>query len=185
MIPVSELRQYHFCPKVVYFHVIGIEEAEKEYMRRGKEIQQDFRNKEMRRNSLGGLRKLKIDERIFNLYLSSYRLCIHGVADLVVRMGEEWAVAELKGGSMPRHPSLGHRVQVAAYSMLLEERLRKLVRRAFIVYDEGLHEVRVDENARRHVLWTLRKVREIYEGKVPSFGAGKCEACGYSSYCIY
>ncbi|MEM0268626.1 MAG: CRISPR-associated protein Cas4 [Candidatus Korarchaeum sp.] len=184
LIPVSELRQYHFCPMVVYFHAIGIEEAEKEYMRMGRESQRSFTSKEGRRATLGGLRKLRVDERIANMRLSSLKLCVQGVADLVVRMGEEWAVAELKGGRMPRYVSLGHRVQVAAYSMLLEERIGKLVRRAFIIYDDGLHEVPMSENVRRHVLWTLERVREIYDGKVPTSKHGKCEACGYSAYCL-
>lgn len=183
LIPVSELRQYHFCPRVVYFHALGFEEAEKEYMRKGKELQQKFTRDEGRRSTLGGLRKLKVDERIFNLRLSSPRLCMEGVADLVIRMDEEWAVAELKGGRAPRCPPLGHRVQVAAYCMLLEERIGKLVRRGFIVYDDSYREVRLDESMRRHVIWTVERVREIYNGKIPA-EHGRCEACGYSIYCL-
>ncbi|MCS7103067.1 MAG: CRISPR-associated protein Cas4, partial [Candidatus Korarchaeum sp.] len=156
-----------------------------EYMRRGKELQQEFSDREGRRVTLGGLKRLKVNERIFNVRLSSLKLCVQGVADLVVRTGDEWAAVELKGGRKPHYPSLGHRVQVAAYGMLLEESMRKLVRRAFIVYDNGYHEVRLDEGARRHVIWTIGKVREIYEGKIPRLDErGRCEACGYFIYCF-
>jgi len=185
LIPVSELRQYHFCPRVVYFHVLGVKETEKEYMRRGKEMQRYFTEREERRSTLGGLRRLRVDERIFNLRLSSRRLCIEGIADLVMRMGEEWSVAELKGGKVLRYPPLGHRVQVAAYGMMLEERVGRLVRRGFIVYDDGYREVMIDENMRRHVLWTIERVREIYGGKIPAFSERRaCGACGYSIHCL-
>lgn len=184
MIPVSELRQYHFCPKVVYFHSLGIEEAEKEYMRAGRENQEVFQSREERRATLAGLRKLRVDERIFGMRLASLRLCLEGVADLVLRMGDEWAVAELKGGRKPSSVPLGHRVQVGAYSLLLEEKLSKLVRRAFIIYDDGFHEIQIDENLRRHVLWTLGKVMEIYRGRIPSVEMQeRCSSCGYSIHC--
>ena len=183
-VSVSELRQYHFCPMVVYFHSLGIYEEEKEYMRSGKERQEDLMKRERRRETLAGLRKLKVDERVQGLRLSSSRLCLTGVLDLVVRMGGEWAVVEVKSGKKPEDPSLGHRVQLAAYSMLLEERVSKLVRRGFILYEDGLIEVEISEGLRHHVLWTLDRVREILEGRIPEVNrSGKCRSCGYSLHC--
>lgn len=165
---------------------MGIEEAEKEYMKMGKEKQEIFVKKEERRLTLGGLRKLRVDEKIFGLHLSSLKLCLEGIADLVIRIGDEWAVAELKGGRKPSSVPLGHRVQVGAYSLLLEERINRIVRRAFIVYDEGYQEIQVDENLRRHVLWTIDKVLEIYRGRIPSVEVqDKCSSCGYSIHCSW
>jgi len=182
---VSELRQYHFCPMVVYFHSTGIYEEEKEYMKAGKERQEDLMRKERRRETLAGLRKLKVDERIQGLRLSSSRLCLTGVLDLAVRIGEEWAVVEVKSGKRPEVPSLGHRVQLAAYSMLLEERLSRVVRRGFILYEDGIVEVEISEGLRRHVLWTLDRIREIIEGRIPEVNrSGKCRSCGYSLHCL-
>ncbi len=183
-VSVSELRQYHFCPMVVYFHSLGIYEEEKEYMRSGKERQKDFMKKERRRETLAGLKKFRVDERVQGLRLSSSRLCLTGVLDLAIRMGSEWAVVEVKSGEKSK-PNLGHRVQLAAYSMLLEEKISKLVRRGFILYEDELVEVEISEGLRHHVLWTIDRVREIMEGRIPEVNrSGKCRSCGYSLHCL-
>ena len=178
------MRQYHFCPMVVYFHSLGIYEEEKEYMRSGKERQKDFMKKERRRETLAGLKKFRVDERVQGLRLSSSRLCLTGVLDLAIRMGSEWAVVEVKSGKKSK-PNLGHRVQLAAYSMLLEEKISKLVRRGFILYEDELVEVEISEGLRHHVLWTIDRVREIMEGRIPEVNrSGKCRSCGYSLHCL-
>lgn len=182
--PVNELRQYHFCPRVVYYHALGVEEPPKEYMVEGKEHQEELWFKERRRRTLAGLRRLKVDERIYGLKVASRRLCLVGVVDLVVRVGREWIVVEVKRGKAPRNPLLGHRVQGAAYSMLVEERLGVVTRRFFLLYDRPV-EVAMTEELRDHVLWTVSKILEIYRGKVPPVRESrKCSSCGYSIYCM-
>ena len=183
--PVSELRQYHFCPRVVYYHVIGVEEAEKEYMRRGKERQEELWSKERRRQSLAGLRGIRVDERVHGLRVYSDRLCLVGTLDMAVRMGGEWAVVEVKSGKRPRDIPVGHRVQGAAYSMLLEERLGTITRRFFLVYDDDLVEVPMTPEMRLHVRWTVDRVRRIYGGWIPPVRrTRRCVSCGFRRYCF-
>ena len=184
LVPVSELRQYHFCPRVVYYHALGFEETPKEYMELGKDKQSELMRRERRRKTLGGLKTLRIDERIEDLHLTSERLCLTGRIDLAVRIGREWAVVEFKGVRAPKVVPLGHRVQGAGYSMLLEEKLGVLTKRFFLLYDR-LVEVRMTEHLRRHVRWTVSKVREIFSGAIPEARRRKtCVSCGYRRYCF-
>ncbi len=182
--PVSELRQYHFCPRVVYYHVLGVREADKEYMRSGKERQLDLWSKERRRATLAGLRKLKVDERVYGLPLSSRRLCLVGTLDMAVRVGKEWLVVEVKSGRRPRTPLLGHRVQGAAYSMLLEERFGIVTRRFLLLYEDGYIEVQMTQQLRNHVRWTVRQIIRIMNGWIPPVvPKRRCSSCGYSMLC--
>ncbi len=184
--PVSELRQYHFCPRVVYYHAIGVKEAEKEYMRKGKEKQEELWSRERRRKSLAGLRGIRVDERVYGLQMYSERLCLFGTLDMAVRTGSEWAVVEVKGGRRPRNVPLGHRVQGAAYSMLLEENLGVITRRFFLLYDDDLMEVPMTPEMRRHVVWTVNRVLRIYGGWIPPIRRKRrCSSCGFRRYCYF
>ncbi len=185
-VPVSELRQYHFCPRVVYYHVLGVKEVEKEYMKAGKEKQEEIWSRERRRKTLAGLRRLKVDERVSGLYMTSWRLCLAGTLDLAVRMGKEWAVVEVKGSRRPKDVPIGHRVQGAAYSMLLEERMGTLTRRFFLLYEDELVEVPMTREIRDHTMWTVKQVLRIYRGKIPRIRrTKKCSSCGYEAYCWF
>jgi len=184
LVPVNELRQYHFCPRVVYYRTLGIEEPLTEYMREGKKFQEELWWKEKRRRTLMGLRRLKVDEKITGLKLVSKRLCLHGTVDLVIRIGNEWIVVEVKRGKLSGKPLLGHKVQAAAYSMLVEEEFCTVTRRYFLLYDK-LIEVPMTEEMRDHVVWSIKKVLEIYRGKVPEVKPSrKCKSCGYQRYCF-
>ncbi len=187
LVPVSELRQYHFCPRVVYYHTIGVEEAPKDYMLAGKERQEDLWFKERRRRTLAGLRKLRVDERRYGISLSSMRLCLMGTLDLAVRIGDEWLVVEVKSGPKPRDRNIpiSHKVQAAAYSMLLEEAMNSVARRFFLLYEGGLVEIQMTDELRDHVIWTTKKILRIYRGWIPPMRRlRKCSSCGYSTYCM-
>lgn len=129
---------------------------------------------------------VSVREKFHRLHLRSDELGLEGVVDLLVE-GSELVVVERKYAEAPRRPFKGHLYQVAAYAMLVEYALGRPVRRARIEYLKSRRsfEVEVDDHLRRHVLWTVRRIREIIdEGVDPGFAPRPgCGSCGYRRLC--
>jgi len=190
LIPVSLIKQYHFCPRIVYFtEVLGFRERRTESMESGYEEHERLAELDLRRKTLFGRRKTRVLERWTRLHVASRRLGLTGTIDLVVLTEEGLAVVEYKRSSPPRRPPPGHIYQAAAYAMLAEEHFGKPVRRFYIYYDDGrssrAFELTLTRSIRDHVLWTVRKIRAIIEDEELPRPADKrkCAGCGYYRMC--
>jgi CRISPR-associated exonuclease Cas4 len=87
----------------------------------------------------------------------------------------------------PRRPYPGHIYQAAAYAMLAEEALHKPVRKAILkyLYDGKIFEIPVTEDLKKHVLWTISRIKSIIDNeKIPrEVSLKKCMNCGYRKIC--
>ena len=126
---------------------------------------------------------------ISELRVESDNLKLKGVVDQVHVYENEYVPFELKTGRMPADgvwPS--HRIQLAAYSMLLKERFRKQVKEGYIYY--------LDSKSKRHLAinpfmeeegkQVTNEVIELLEKKrLPDFckNEGKCRKCGLRETC--
>ena len=190
-ISASLIKQYHFCPRIVYFtEVLGVKERTTKSMEEGREEHERLTKLDLRRKTLFGDRKTRILNRWVRLEVLSERLKIRGVIDLVVETKDGLAIVEYKRAKPPkRRPPRNHVYQAAAYAMLAEEYFEKPVRTFYIHYDDGsttkTFDFTLTENLRKHVLWTIRKIREIIEKeKLPNpENVKKCKNCGYLWIC--
>lgn len=123
------------------------------------------------------------------LRLESDELKLKGVIDQVHVYGDCYVPFELKTGSMPKDgvwPS--HRIQIAAYSLLLEEKFKKKIKEGFIIY--------IDSNQKRHIAINpflreevgqiIDEVITILQSKeLPDFcgNENKCRKCGLKDKC--
>ena len=184
----SDIRQYHFCPRIIYFtKVLGVQERTTESEKKGKESHKEFHRKEARRSTLLGGKRLKVKKRWTGLYLASRKLRLHGVVDLVAETDKGFIVVEFKEAKCPRNPPEGHVYQAAAYAMLVEEHFNTIVRTVLIYYaeDKRFHEISMSDALRKHVRWTISKIRKIMEEErlPPVRETRKCPSCGYLWIC--
>jgi CRISPR-associated exonuclease Cas4 len=188
LIPVTWIKQYHFCPRIVYYlGVSGFTERVTESMAEGGEFHFNEDRKFQRRKTLAGERREKIRASWNRLHVVSEKLGLYGTIDEVAEVDDGLVVVENKLMKAPRKPYPGHVYQAVAYAMLAEENLHKPVRKVMVKYlrDGKSFEIPVTEDLRRHVLWTIAKIKSIIEGeKIPREASPKkCRNCGYRKVC--
>ena len=112
-----------------------------------------------------------------------------GIIDQVHIYENDYVPFELKTGKMPKDgvwPS--HRIQIAAYSLLLQEQFKKPVKEGYVIY--------LDTKERRHIAMNpymkeevkqlVNEVIAVLESKeLPDFcnNENKCRSCGLRATC--
>lgn len=186
LIPVVLVKQYVFCPRIVYFsEVLGLRERETDLMREGEEMQQVEDSRDQRRKWLPGRGIETKSARHGKLYVSR-ELGLVGVVDVIAEKGEV-AVIERKAARRPRRVHRNHVYQLAAYALLVEEATGRPVRRGYVHYlkSNDVVEVTITEEAKRHVLWIVQQIRRIiWEERLPPYvEKPACKSCGYRWIC--
>ena len=126
---VTDLKQWAYCPRIPYYHhVMPVEFARTYKMERGRDVEAAVQAMEKRR----GFRRYGLErgERRFGVWLHSVTLGLSGKLDLLIVTEDGCYPVDFKdteGGV--RH---NHRVQLAAYALLVEEKLARPVPIAFV-----------------------------------------------------
>ena len=126
---------------------------------------------------------------ISELKVESDSLRLKGIIDQIHVYDGEYVPFELKTGRTPSDgvwPS--HRIQLAAYSLLLQERFKKPIKEGFVVY--------LDTKEKRHIAinpFMKEEVNQIVDNililleskKLPDFcsNENKCRKCGLKQTC--
>ena len=121
--------------------------------------------------------------------VDSEKLRLKGVIDQVYAYESCHVPFELKTGSAPSAgvwPS--HRIQVVAYSLLLEEKFGRQIKEGFVFYLDSKEKRRIAINPfmKDEVTQITDKVVSILEGKeLPDFcvNKNKCKSCGIRQSC--
>lgn len=183
---VTDLKQWVYCRRIPYYRfVMPVRVRGTHSMERGRRAQAELERLEIRRK----LRRYGLEEgrREFGIFLRSERLRLTGKLDLaVVTADGVWRPVDIKwadGG-----PAEGHRVQVAAYGMMLEEREGKAVEKGFVVTlpSGEVHEVLMDAGLRSQVegaLEGIRRMVRLQEMPPPAEARAKCVHCEYRNFC--
>lgn len=192
MITVSDVKQYLFCPKIVYFdHVLHVPKPPDQKLQAGKEEHDSITAREKRRK--GALfydPELDRAEKMFRVALESSTLGLRGVLDYLLIAGQEYIPVDYKFGfSHSGNVHLNHKYQLAAYALLVEETFKAPVKRGFIHYSRDRANVRVDlgDEIRRRTTKTVREICRIIEEEIEPAGTknpGRCTDCEYSRYCV-
>lgn len=188
LIPVTDIKQYHFCPRIIYFtRVLGIEERPTELEKAGKEAHLDFHRKERRRTTLFGGKTIRVEQKWTALRLKNEKLGIEGMVDMVVKTPEGYAIVEYKTTDMPKKIVPSHLYQAAAYAMLVEKAFKTIVRKLYIYYEKSgkFLEIPMRDSIRKHVIWTIGRIKNIIEKEKipPAKPSRKCKSCGYRWVC--
>ncbi len=119
--------------------------------------------------------------------MSSSRLGLSGKPDKVMIKGDEAVVWEYKSSDAPEEPYMSHKLQVACYAMLIEEKKGLSVKEGIVKYSDGeAFEVRITDRLKKKVLKKLSRMRKLKSGATPRRNhdnPGKCSACVYREVC--
>lgn len=183
MFSVEDIRQYVYCPRIIYFrYVLRTIPLITIKMSKGADKHEDWRKRRMQRGDRSDI--------FFGLYYKSEELGLCGLLDAVEFDGEIAIPIELKTGTrVGEGPSPHHRAQVIAQCVLLEACLNVRAKQGRIIYSSTKDEfvVNVSEKERIWLSKVLAKMREIvFNEELPAVCTteAKCVDCEYWRWCL-
>lgn len=184
---VSDIKQYIYCPRIVYFtYCMPVEKKVTAKMEFGREEHEEIEFLERRRKlSRYGLSQ---GQRKFHLRLNSERLGLSGTLDMLIVSDGEYIPVEFKYSSNP--PGLNHKYQLTAYAMLVEDQFERSVRRGFIYVmgeeRKDICQVEITPNMRRFVRKAMGSIREMVLSERMPEGTryqSRCTDCEFINFC--
>jgi len=185
LIPVTELKQWAYCPRVVYYHQIMPGIGKSTYkMQEALRAQDMVESLEMRRTlkSYG----LEDVERQFGIWLADENLGISGKLDLLLRGPSLAAVVDFKltsGGVGDNH-----RMQLGGYSALVEAVMGLPVAAGFIyrIPDSQVFSVEITAELRKKVeaaITGINILRQTQDLPEPTAVRKRCAECEFANFC--
>jgi len=185
LLPVTELRQWTYCPRVVYFHQVMPGAGVSTYkMHEGLRAQEMVESLEMRRT----LREYGLEgaEREFGVWLQDEGLGLSGKLDLLLRGAGVASVVDFKltSGEVGEN----HRMQLAGYAALVEAALglKAGVTFVFRIPDNRVFPVEITEAMQgrvREIVAAVRQMKEREEMPEATLVRARCVECEYANYC--
>ena len=184
-IPISLVRQYLFCPRIPYYtFILGIKPSIPLWVKQGT----DFHNNEVRLFKRRVLNKFGINDPNVNyeLSLESKTLKLYGVCDLALIDKNNGAIVEFKLDKRSLHR--GAYIQLAAYSIALEEMYGVTVNTSFFVVGTRCKSIpiKIDQKLRNQLFETVEKMQKILDyGLLPHSSANEvqCGQCEFITRC--
>lgn len=183
-LPVNLIRQWCYCPrKVYYFELTDFKVEYPTWVRQGEDFHQ-LEEKLWNRRNLSRF-DLESGKLHHNLTVKDDELGLHGIVDMAIETGEAVYAVEFKISASSK--KRGDRLQLVAYSMLLEKHFSKPSPVGFLVgKGKVLHTIDIDKNQRQQVLDVVSKMRQMLsKGLKPRSSATvvQCCACEYLNFC--
>lgn len=183
---VSDLKQYIYCPRILYFYyVLPVPRRVTRKMEYGKMEHIEIQQLEKRR----GLKPYGILEgkRSFQISLSSTRLGMHGVLDMMITSADS-NIYPVDFKHSLRQKDLHQKYQLAAYAMLLEEAYQRPVRFGFLylIPAKKIVPVEITGGMREHVKKVISAIKNVVMGeRMPAYVRSKqrCTDCEFRNYC--
>jgi len=176
IVTAESLRQYLYCPRIIYFrYVLGAKPPETLKMQIGKEIHEK-------------LKQIADKNTLVNVFLVSEELGLSGIADIIKINGNEATVLEAKLSKFGKKIDEHHKIQLAAYKLLVENVLKLKVKCTGVYYidEDQVIWIRLDKRHEQKVLETIKHIREIIQHETipnPTPNIAKCDDCEYYIYC--
>jgi CRISPR-associated exonuclease Cas4 len=183
-VTITLLKQYTYCPRVVYYETCTPGVRPTTYKMQAGTDAHDYERKRAARRSMAAY-QIPAGERRFDVRLLSPTLYLSALIDEVVITDDEAFVVDYK---LAEWAGDNHLMQLAAYSLLLEEAFNLPVHRGFIylMKSRQFESVPIDAALRNSVLETLESIARIrlYEYMPPPVEQkNKCESCEFRRFC--
>lgn len=183
-IPVNLIRQWCYCPRVVYYmEMISTPIYRPAWVKQGEDFHELERKLWQRRN----LSRFNLESGTVyhNIKLKDEDLGLHGISDMAIETEEAVYAVEFK--LSVSNKKKGDQLQLTAYAMLLEKHLSKLSSVGFLVgKGKVLHTIEIDTNKRKEVIEIVNKIRKMLQnGLKPQSSATvvQCCTCEYINFC--
>ncbi len=184
-LPIHLIRQYLFCPRVVYFlEVLTIPKISPSWVKEG-EIHHQQQAELFKRRTLA---RFNLEEALFksNVSLSCDTCNFYGICDGLLLSSTHVYPVEIKlHGAKPTH---AQRMQLIAYGILAEKIYKKIFDLGFIVYEEKGKTIPlcVNEDDKQMLICKVEEIRQMVAlGRLPYSNADneKCTQCEFENYC--
>ena len=122
--------------------------------------------------------------------ISSEKLGLRGIIDQIEIYEHGFVPVELKTGKTPNEGVWpGHKIQIAAYALLLEDHHKKQIKEGFVTYldTKQRRQIPINPFLRLEVKELIENVNNLLKSKeIPSFcnNQNKCNACGLKQDCF-
>lgn len=185
MITPAELRQYHYCPRILFYErCTPVRRRETRRMQYGREAH-DVETALERQRSLQryGLHE---GQREFGVTMYSPTLELSGIADLVVTVGMEAYPVEFKDST--REPDGGHQMQLCAYGLLLEATREIHSPRGYwhSTRTRETYVIEFDNKLRKRTLKAIQDINNFIKAERcpdPTPQVAKCLECELRNFC--
>jgi len=182
---VSDLKQYAYCPRVVYYqYLMPVEKKTTFKMDYGKIEEARIDKLENRRK----LKKYGLSEgkRFFHENINSSLLGLSGKLDLLIQTEEQYFPVDFK--FTQGRPHKNHVYQLSGYALILDDLYKTEVKKGFVYLIPQEDAIAFDLNyfLKSATLKMLDEIRNmIIMEKVPSVVANrnKCFDCEYRNFC--
>lgn len=182
---VSDIKQYFYCPRVVYYYyVLPVKVKSTFKMDYGKE--QHIKWDELEKRRTFHKYRLSEGERVSNSFFKSERLGLVGKLDLFIKTRGEYIPVEFKHtyGTV----GTGHKYQLTAYAFLLEDTFKITVKKGFVylMISKNIEEVFFTQNLRMEVKRVMDKIRSMINNEKmpePNRLRSRCKDCEYLNFC--
>lgn len=184
-LPVHLIRQYLFCPRVVYFlEVLSIPKEVPIWVKEGevhhKNQETLFKRRTMIRFSLENA------EFKQNVNLYHEHLDFHGLCDALIITNDSVFPVEIKLHG--DKPTKSQKMQLIAYGILAEKIYNKKFNMGFICFDKKAKTIPIEltTNIRNDFFNLVDEIIDlIKDGKLPNSNAEdeKCTQCEFLNYC--
>ena len=185
VLTVALLKQFVYCRRIFFYQAVeGLTPPITGLMERGRRLQEEFERLEPRRVlSRYGMEGA---ERHFSQALADEELKLSGEADLVLESEDRLAVVEFKASGEPLAEN--HRLQLAAYARMAEQRFGKPCPYAFALFvDRGeIEEIAVHLGLRDAVDQAVKSMHSILteaDFPPPTPVRPRCVNCEYRNFC--
>lgn len=185
VLSVNDLKQFLYCPRIVYYHwIMPVHPPTTFLMQRGHRQEERFERLEPRRV----LYRYGFDEatRHFGLEITAESLGLIGKVDLILEGPNRVAVVEFKATAS--RLAENWKLQLCAYGILAEEHFHRPCLVGFVVLndrDECI-EVDLDDALRAQAGTVLKQVRAVVtkqEFPDPTPIRARCVQCEYCNFC--
>lgn len=182
-IPANLLRQWCFCPRVVYYQeLLNLKPSKPLWVKQGEQFHKKIEHLEKRRS----FARYALDNatRHFNINLKSQKYKIHGIADWVLETNDSIYIVEYK--TNPKPNSLGHKLQLCAYAILAQEFYNKSCQKGFLVSDKKSYEIEITTDLKAKTIQTVIDIQAMLANAIkPDSSASQhqCIQCEYLNYC--
>lgn len=184
-LPISLIRQHCFCPRIPFYREqLNIQPKTRIWQQQGVDFHQ--RQQMLNKRRLLSRYGLEQGELIHNIVLTHSELNIHGICDAAIITSSEVIPLEFK--LQAAAPVRGHKLQLLAYGLALENRYSLPAQRGFILYGaRGKTQLlEFTPSLRQSTTATIQAIQNnLQRGMLPfsSASAAQCGQCEYLNFC--
>lgn len=185
MIPINLIRQYKFCPRIVYYNLLtNIKPIYPRQVSLG--VGYHTLQNEMLNSRKFKKFHIEYEKIISDKYFENESLNICGKVDLVFLTKDEVIPVEFK--HIDKKPSYSHILQLVGYGILLEKEYQKKFTQAFVVYSNNMkfYKININTKHKKDFFDVIKNIETIISNDIlpnSSANENQCIQCEYLNYC--